>query len=92
MEKGAFAYPKVYYFEQGNLYTGSYKGLNYKISPNKETQILQVTVWYGMFCSAVSEAEQQADFPMTEEGVQQSREYLWDTYCQYQREQILGAK
>lgn len=88
MENGAFAYPKVYYFEQGNPYTGSYKELNYKIVPQKDTGELLVTVWYGLFCSAVAEPVEQQRFPMTAQGLEQSRQYLWETYCAYRRGQV----
>ena len=52
MEKDAFTYPELHYFKSGNTYSGSYKGLNYILTPDDET--LHIAVWYGMYCSAVS--------------------------------------
>jgi len=80
MEAGAFTYPKLHFFKSGNPYYGSYKGLNYKITPRED--MLDIIVWYGLYCSSVSETVAQTVLPMTEEGLENSREYLWDQYKQ----------
>ncbi len=78
MDPNAFAYPKLYYFQSGNPYTGSYKGLNYKLTPGEDT--LHVAVWYGSFCSEKSEMVAETDLPLTEQGLSDSRQYLWEQY------------
>lgn len=78
MDEGAFAYPELHYFVSKNPYTGSWKGLNYLIMPTEEQ--LHITVWYGAFCREVSEIVTETDFPLSAEGLAQSREYLWEQY------------
>ncbi len=84
MDKSVFAYPKVYYFECGNPYTGSYKGMNYKLTPQKDEETgeksILVSVWYGMFGSAVSEIVAEYTVSMSENGLERSREYLCEQY------------
>ena len=80
MEKDAFAYPELHYFKSGNTYSGSYKGLNYILTPDDET--LHIAVWYGMYCSAVSEMKALHDLPLTAEGLAESRQYLWEQYVE----------
>ena len=67
MDKDAFAYPELHYFKSGNTYSGSYKGLNYKLTPDGET--LHIVIWYGMYCSAVSEMRSIVVLPMPRRGV-----------------------
>ncbi len=81
MDAQAFLYPKLHYFKSGNVFTGSYKGLNYKLEPKED--LLCVSVWYGPLCSALSEMAAQTEVPMTDEGLLQSREYLWGQYTAY---------
>lgn len=92
MDQGAFAYPKLYYFQSGNPYTGSWKGLNYKIEPltdeDSGEKLLGVSVWYGPFCSDVSEMVSEIFLPMTEEGLERSREHLWEQYGILQKKSL----
>ncbi len=80
MDKDAFAYPELHYFKSGNTYSGSYKGLNYKLTPDGET--LHIVIWYGMYCSAVSEMRAQKELPLTADGLEESRQYLWERYVE----------
>ncbi len=80
-----FAYPKLHFFTSGNPYTGSHNGMNYKLTPviDKETKqgILKVAVWYGPYCSALSETVAQTELPLDEEGLAASRTYLAEQYA-----------
>lgn len=82
MDEGAFAYPEWHYFKFGNRFTGSWKGMNYVITPAEDT--IHVAVWYGPLCSAVSEMVAQTDLPLSAEGIEKSREYLWEQYVKMQ--------
>ncbi len=89
MADTAFAYPKLYYFLSGNEYTGSYKGMNYKLKittcekDGEETKVLWLSVWYGPYCSALSEPVAEFTFPVTEEGLDQSRDCLREQYAAF---------
>lgn len=57
MLHGYFDVPTFYYFEEGNVWTGSlYTNFNYRIAPKKakkgtdEKSELKVAVWYGTKC------------------------------------------
>lgn len=83
MDQNAFAYPKLHYFKSGNPFTGSYKGMNYMLTPQKgeEESSLEVAVWYGPFCSSVSEMVAQISLPLSDDGLEQSRAFLWEQYA-----------
>ena len=61
-----FDIPGVYYFESGNIFSGSSGDLNFRIVPDKER--MTVTVWHGFICSELAEPEAQAGFPISKEG------------------------
>ena len=91
MDACMFDYPKLLFFTNGNTFTGSYKGMNYILTPKKDKETgessLTVAVWYGPLCSALSEMVAETVLPLSEEGLTQSREYLkeqYDVFCQQQ--------
>lgn len=61
-----FDIPNLYYFEAKNYFTGSRKGLNFKILSDGET--MTVTTWHGFICSELAEPEETNAFPVTKEG------------------------
>ena len=61
-----FDIPRIFYFESGNIFTGSRKDLNFRIVPDKEN--LTVSVWHGFLCSELAEMEDTETFPLSEEG------------------------
>ena len=61
-----FDIPRIFYFESGNIFTGSRKDLNFRIVPHDD--VLDVSVWHCFICSELTEMEDTAQFPMTEEG------------------------
>ena len=91
MDTSVFEYPKLLFFTNGNTFTGSYKGMNYMLTPNKDKETgesgLTVAVWYGPMCSALSEMVAETVLPLSEEGLTQRRVYLaeqYDVFCQQQ--------
>ena len=80
MPRNAFDIPKIFYFEAGNVHTGSRKHLRYRVDP-AENQ-LKVEVWRKDLCyELVQDAiEATAIFPQTEEGFQQMLDFLQAEY------------
>ncbi len=78
--------PTLHTFAMGNLFTGSWKELRFRIEPvivkfeNKEVDFSQSTIqvqyWHGPFCYEMSTVEEQATFPMTEEGRAAMKQWL----------------
>ncbi len=91
MDSTAFDYPKLLFFTNGNPFTGSYKGMNYILTPKKDKETgessLEVAVWYGPLCSAMSEMVASTVLPLTEEGLEQSRAYLAEQYAVFCEQQ-----
>ena len=83
-----FPIPPVLFFINGNPFSGSYKGLNYKVVPvkgdaEKEIQShLNVCVWYGMLCSDLAEIVATAEFPMDTDGTAALEEWLKARYAE----------
>lgn len=82
-----FPLPGIHFFISGNPFTGSFKGLNYKVIPVKadeEKDIdshLTVSVWYGMLCSDLSEIQAVAEFPLDIDGLAQAEAWLAEQYA-----------
>ena len=70
--------PTLHTFEMGNLFTGSWQALRFRIEPiivkfeNKEIDfsqsVMKAECWHGQFCYEKSTMEEEASFPLTEEG------------------------
>lgn len=73
--------PNEEYFGYGNLYSGSRKTFNYKISPKDE--MLQSIVWYGKLCSDKSKAVAEVEYPLDENGICQLQDWLNEQYAEY---------
>ena len=76
--RNAFDIPKVFYFEVGNVHSGSRKHLRYRVDP--ADGILHIDVWRQDLCFELvqerGELEGHAEYPVTEEGFQQMLDYL----------------
>lgn len=71
--------PTLHTFENKNVFTGSYRGMRFKITPDvdqpkgakeliRENSSMKAEVWHGLFCYENSTIEDGQDFPLTEEG------------------------
>lgn len=80
--RNAFDIPKVFYFEVGNVHSGSRKHLRYRVEP--ADGMLHIDVWRQDLCFEIvqerGELEAHADFPISEEGFQQMLDFLQAEY------------
>lgn len=80
--------PTLHTFENGNVFTGSFGPLRFRAKPNvvmkdaKEVDMEQSSItveyWHGIFCYEKSEMEGEKTFPMSEEGREAMRNWLWE--------------
>lgn len=79
--------PTLHTFENENVFTGSYQGLRFKITPDvdlpkgakeivRENSSVKAEVWHGLFCYEKSQMEDEQVFPLTEEGWEAMRSWL----------------
>ena len=80
--RNAFDIPKVFYFEVGNVHSGSRNHLRYRVEP--ADGMLHIDVWRQDLCfeivQARGELEAHADCPVSEEGFQQMLDFLQSEY------------
>ena len=88
-----FPLPGILFFTSGNPFTGSYKGLNYRVDPVKakaEEDIaahFKAAVWTGEKCSELSEMRATAEFPLDEAGLTVTEDWLRTQYQAYAEEE-----
>lgn len=80
--------PTLHTFENDNIFTGSYGSLRFRAKPNivkkspKEVDMEQSTItvefWHGLFCYEKSTMEGEQTFPMSMEGLDAMRAWLWE--------------
>ena len=68
--------PTLSSMEYGNVWTGSRKNARWKIVP--EGGQMNVEVWPGPLCYECSTVTNTAQFPISEEGIEQLRQWLFD--------------
>ena len=78
--------PTLHWFAMTNLFTGSCGEFRFRAKPNvimatsKEVDFDQSTItaefWHGLYCYEKSVMEGSATFPMTEEGMQEMKNWL----------------
>ncbi len=78
--------PTLHTFAMGNLFTGSWGNLRFKIVPNvemrtpKEVDMEKSTIfaeaWHGPLCYEKSQMEAAQTFPMSQEGLQALKAWL----------------
>ena len=77
-----FPIPGILFFTSGNPFTGSWKGLNYKLVPVKGDAEKDITahidgaVWLGEKCSELSEMVATVEFPLDKDGLVQAENWL----------------
>ncbi len=81
-----FPIPGILFFTSGNPFTGSYKGMNYRILPVKADEEkdvsahLEAAVWDGMLCSELAEMRATADFSLDTDGLAALKDWLRQQY------------
>lgn len=64
-----------------NIYSGSFRNINYKIFPDKET--VKVVIWEGMNCLDESEISEEKEFIWGREGYNEMIEYIYSQLVRY---------
>ena len=80
--------PTLHTFENGNVFTGSLGPLRYRVKPAivmkdaKEVDMEKSSItgqfWHGEYCYEKSQMEGESTFPMTEDGRERLRTWLWE--------------
>ena len=84
-----FPLPGILFFISGNPFTGSYRGLNYRLDPVKEEpeqknpSRLAVAVWEGERCSQLSEMRATESFPLDRDGLAAAEDWLRAQYAAF---------
>lgn len=87
MEKEELDLQKLNFFTEGNTFTGGRTKdwakktmLRYLVRPDRENEKLQAFSWTKDLCFDRAGEKQEAEFPLTEEGLEQIRNWLTDQY------------
>ena len=81
-----FPIPGILYFTSGNPFSGSYKGMSYRLDPVKgkaEEDIvphIDACVWTGEKCSELSEMRATAEFSLDVDGLAAAENWLREQY------------
>jgi len=81
--------PTLHTFENGNVFTGSYNGMRFKITPDidlpkgakeivRENSSMKAECWHGLLCYEKSEMEDEKVFELTEQAREEMRQWLLD--------------
>ncbi len=73
-----FEIPKYFYFESKNTISGSSGSFNYIIGLTEDS--LHVKIWYGIYCSEISETAAEGDFEKSESGYRKMVCWLDEQY------------
>ncbi len=93
MELRDFPLPGILFFTSGNPFTGSYKGLNYRLDPVKGDAEKDITahftaaVWTGEKCSELSEMRATAEFPLDKDGLTAAEDWFRAQYQDFANEE-----
>ena len=88
-----FPIPGILFFTSGNPFTGSWKGLNYKLLPVKGdaekdiTAHIDAAVWLGEKCSELSEMVATAEFPLDKDGLAAVESWLREQFAAFIEEE-----
>ena len=67
--------PTLSSMEYGNVWTGSRKNTRWRIAP--DNGVMAVEVWPGPMCYECGTVTHRAEFPVSEPGIEQLREWLF---------------
>lgn len=80
--------PTLHYFENKNRFSGSLGLLRFMVTPKVEMlnrnevnfadSFLEAQLWHGLFCLEKSTVELEETFPLSLEGVEALRAWLWE--------------
>lgn len=68
--------PTLSSMEYGNIWTGSRKNTRFRIEP--KDGVMTVQVWSGPLCYECSQVSHTAQYPISEEGIEQLRTWLME--------------
>ena len=68
--------PTLSSMEYGNIWTGSRNNTRFRIEP--KDGVMTVQVWSGPLCYECSQVSHTAQYPISEEGIEQLRTWLMD--------------
>lgn len=68
--------PTLSSMEYGNVWTGSRKNVRWRIVP--KDGVMATEVWPGPLCYECSTVTHTAEFPISEEGIEQLRSWLFE--------------
>ncbi len=71
---------RFYYYESGNIFTGSKNDFNFKIVPDTKEKTLILYIWHGKLCSELAEMDSENSYPLTQEGFDEMIAYLEKIY------------
>ncbi len=75
---------RLYYYESGNIFTGSKGEFNFKIIPDTKEKKLNVSLWHGIICSDLAEMDKQEEFTLDEEGFEEMIKWLENEYREFE--------
>ena len=84
-----FPIPGILFFTSGNPFSGSYKGMNYRLDPVKgdaEKEVaphLDACIWEGEKCSELSEMKAVTEFPLDKDGLVAAEDWLRTQYAAF---------
>ena len=78
--------PTLHTFENENIWNGSYQNVRFRVTPsvtmldahevNNAASSMKVEYWTGQFCYEKSTMEDEAVFPLTEDGLEAMRQWI----------------
>ncbi|MCI8537477.1 MAG: hypothetical protein HFF18_02285 [Oscillospiraceae bacterium] len=85
-DSDSFYLPNLYTFQNGNTFIGSFRGLRFRVAPDKEGEAptLSALVWYGEYCLELSDVQGESAFPLTEEGREALLDWLEAEFIRFQ--------
>ena len=75
---------QFYYYESGNIFTGSKGKFNFKIIPDTKEKKLNIRTWHGIICSDLAEMDKQEEFVLDENGFHEMIKWLENEYKEFE--------
>lgn len=81
MKSEHFDIPAHDYFTSKNIFTGSLKSFNYKLTPDES--IVKGVIWVGKLCCEKSKIATEQDFPLDQQVTQNILVWLEQQYAEF---------